>query len=192
MLRQQGCDALADLYAEAADELTQQIAVTGLGGLTGWRKAAVSPGGGRYHGEPDSTRFGLPYYTPETPSSRQRINPEGGRMNCGLCATASEDLMAGRNPNSVPGSDRPMTRAEVSAATGLPFRSVGGLNVIVSDMLRWGPGARAIVGAWPQKGLGHYFNVANIDGKVVFLDFQSGKANPAASRYRNYYIMRTN
>lgn len=37
MLRQQGCDALADLYAEAADELTQQIAVTGLGGLTGWQ-----------------------------------------------------------------------------------------------------------------------------------------------------------
>lgn len=85
-----------------------------------------------------------------------------------------------------------MTRAEVSATTGLAFRSVGGLNVIVSDMLRWGPGARGIVGAWPQKGIGHYFNVANIDGKVVFLDFQSGKANPAANRYRNYYLMRTN
>lgn len=45
MLRQQGCDALADLYAEAADELAQQLAVTGIGGLTGWRRAAVSPGG---------------------------------------------------------------------------------------------------------------------------------------------------
>ncbi|MFE6288309.1 putative adhesin [Streptomyces sp. NPDC057877] len=43
MLRQQGCDALADLYAEAADELTQQIAVTGLAGLTGWRRTAVYP-----------------------------------------------------------------------------------------------------------------------------------------------------
>lgn len=39
MLRQQGCDALADLYAEAADELTQQLAVTGLAGLTGWRRS---------------------------------------------------------------------------------------------------------------------------------------------------------
>ncbi|MEV4920930.1 DUF6531 domain-containing protein [Streptomyces tirandamycinicus] len=192
MLRQQGCDALADKYAEAAEELTQQIALVGIGGLTGWRRAAVEPGGGRYYGEPDSTRFGLPYYTPETPSSTQRINPEGGRMNCGLCATAGDDLMAGRNPNSVPGADRPMTRAEVSAVTGLAFRSVGGLNVIVSEMLRWGPGARAIVGAWPQKGIGHYFNVVNIDGKVIFLDFQSGKAKPAAPRYRNYYLMRTN
>lgn len=49
MLRQQGCDALADLYAEAADELTQQLTVTGLGGLTGWRRAAVEPEtSGRY------------------------------------------------------------------------------------------------------------------------------------------------
>lgn len=192
MLRQQGCDALADLYAEAAEELTQQIALVGIGGLTGWRRAAVEPGGGRYYGEPSSTRFGLPYYTPETPSSMSRINPEGGRRNCGLCATAGDDLMAGRNPNGVSGADRPLTRAEVSAMTGLPFRKVGGLNVIVSDMLRWGPGARAVIGAWPRKGVGHYFNVANIDGKVVFLDFQSGKANPAHKRYRDYYVMRTN
>ncbi|MFC8437328.1 RHS repeat-associated core domain-containing protein [Streptomyces griseoincarnatus] len=192
MLRQQGCDALADLYAETAEELTQQRALVGIGGLTGWRRAAVEPGGGRYYGEPSSTRFGLPYYTPETPSSMSRINPEGGRRNCGLCATTGDGLMAGRNPNGVSGADRPLTRAEVSAMTGLPFRKVGGLNVIVSDMLRWGPGARAIIGAWPRKGVGHYFNVANIEGKVVFLDFRSGKANPAHKKYRDYYVMRTN
>nr|WP_243460381.1 RHS repeat-associated core domain-containing protein [Streptomyces sp. M54] len=192
MLRQQGCDALADLYAEAADELTQQLAVSGLGGLTGWRRAAVDPSGGRYHGEPESTRFGLTYYTPETPSSKLRINPENGKRNCGLCATAGDDLMAGRNPNGVSGADRPLTRTEVSAITGLPFRSVGGLNVIVSDVLRWGPGSRGIVGAWPRNGIGHYFNVANIGGKVVFLDFQQGKANPARADFRHYYLMRTN
>ncbi|MFF9392304.1 DUF6531 domain-containing protein [Streptomyces griseoluteus] len=193
MLRDQGCDALADLYADAAEELTQQIAVTGLGGLTGWRRAAVEPGGGgRHYGEPQSTRFGLPYYTPETPSSTQRINPQGGKRNCGMCATAGDDLMAGRNPNAVSGSPQPLTRAQVSAITGLAWRNVGGLNVIVSDVLRWGPGARGIVGAWPEKGVGHYFNVANLDGKVVFLDFQTGKANPAAQRYRHYYLMRTN
>ncbi|MFE7754148.1 RHS repeat-associated core domain-containing protein [Streptomyces sp. NPDC057429] len=43
MLRQQGCDALADLYAEAADELTQQVALVGVGGLTGWRRQAYEP-----------------------------------------------------------------------------------------------------------------------------------------------------
>ncbi|MGW1604563.1 DUF6531 domain-containing protein [Streptomyces eurythermus] len=42
MLRQQGCDALADLYAETADELAQQLLLTGVGGLTGWRRTAVA------------------------------------------------------------------------------------------------------------------------------------------------------
>ncbi|MEU3923131.1 toxin glutamine deamidase domain-containing protein [Streptomyces sp. NPDC029004] len=47
-------------------------------------------------------------------------------------------------------------------------------------------------GAWPRKGVGHYFNVINRDGKIIFLDFQSRKAKPAAPRYRDYYVMRTN
>ncbi len=42
MLRQQGCDALADLYAETTDELAQQLVLTGVGGLTGWRRTAVA------------------------------------------------------------------------------------------------------------------------------------------------------
>ncbi|MFI9182074.1 DUF6531 domain-containing protein [Streptomyces goshikiensis] len=42
MLRQQGCDALADLYAETADELAQQLVLTGVGGLTGWRRTAMA------------------------------------------------------------------------------------------------------------------------------------------------------
>ncbi|WP_353947239.1 DUF6531 domain-containing protein [Streptomyces sp. HUAS MG91] len=45
LLRQQGCDALADQYADAADELVEQLVVTGVGGLTGWRKAAAAPRG---------------------------------------------------------------------------------------------------------------------------------------------------
>ncbi|MFF5607229.1 RHS repeat-associated core domain-containing protein [Streptomyces cellulosae] len=56
MLRQQGCDALADLYADAADELAQQIAVVGIGGLTGWRRAAVEPDISQYPGEAGSLR----------------------------------------------------------------------------------------------------------------------------------------
>ncbi|MFF9757280.1 hypothetical protein ACF1FC_31700 [Streptomyces sp. NPDC014344] len=55
MLRQQGCDALADLYAETAEELTQQVVLVGVGGLTGWRKAAVSP-----HGAAGATVMGVP------------------------------------------------------------------------------------------------------------------------------------
>ena len=100
MLRDQGCDKLADQYDAAADQLTQQIVLVGIGGLTGWeRDAAVAPvaGAGRWYGEASETSFGKPYYTPETPSSSSVINPDGGRQNCGLCAMAGDDLMAGRS-----------------------------------------------------------------------------------------------
>ncbi|PPT15892.1 hypothetical protein CYQ11_26215 [Streptomyces cinnamoneus] len=193
MFRDQGCDELHDTYSRAADDLAMQIAATGLGGLRGWKKDAVTPpAGGRYYGGRSETRYGLPYYTPEHLPSMERINPEGGRMNCGLCATAGDDLMAGKNPNAVPGADRPMRPDEVSALTGRPFVRKGGLDPLVRDVLSWGPGARGIVGAWPTRGMGHYFNVVNADGKVVFFDFQTGRANPADQRYRNYYLMRTN
>ncbi|MCH0561465.1 hypothetical protein [Streptomyces sp. MUM 16J] len=44
MLRQQGCDQLADQYDAAGDQLTQQILLVGIGGLTGWEKDAVEAG----------------------------------------------------------------------------------------------------------------------------------------------------
>jgi hypothetical protein len=85
-----------------------------------------------------------------------------------------------------------MRPSEVSAQTGRPFVRKGGLDPLVREVLSWGPGARGIVGAWPTRGLGHYFNVVNVDGKVIFYDFQTGQAHPADPRYRNYYLMRTN
>lgn len=65
---------------------------------------------------------------------------------------------------------------------GCSFRKVGGFNVVVSDVLRWRPGARAIVGAWPKRGIGHHLNVADINDKVVFLDFQAKKRTIRRSR----------
>lgn len=193
MFRDQGCEALYDVYSQVAVDLAAEVALTGLTGLKGWQKAALSPpAGGRYYGAPNETRFGTPYYTPDHSSSQQRINPEGGQMNCGLCAVAGDDLLAGKNPNGVPGADHPMTRDQVSALTGRPFVAKGGLDGLVKDVLSWGPGARGIVGAWPRKGVGHYFNVINVDGRVVFMDFQQGRAKPANPRYRHYFLMRTN
>lgn len=87
-----------------------------------------------------------------------------------------------------------MAPSEVAALTGRPFVVKGGLDPIVRDVLSWGPGARGIVGGFPRQSgrIGHYFNVVNLDGKVVFLDFQQGKANPADPRWKIYYLMRTN
>ncbi|WP_369366114.1 RHS repeat-associated core domain-containing protein [Streptomyces sp. CG4] len=69
MLRQQGCDQLADQYDAAGDQLTQQILLTGLGGLTGWEKDAVEPtttqprrfGPGAAHGDDPALSGANPY-----------------------------------------------------------------------------------------------------------------------------------
>ncbi|MFI9423297.1 DUF6531 domain-containing protein [Streptomyces achromogenes] len=192
MLRQQGCDALADMYADAADELAQQIAVTGLGGLTGWRRAAVEPAGGSrgWWGPEKNTLNGLPYSTPSTGPAVSRINPEGGTNNCGLCAAAGDELLAGKNPAPVPGADHIMTLQEVATAVGGTFIKRNGLSAVVRDVLQWGDGARGIVFKGPRVGIGHYFNVVNDQGRVVFFDFQRGQARPEDAYY--YYLMRTN
>ncbi|MFJ2272238.1 RHS repeat-associated core domain-containing protein [Streptomyces sp. NPDC087849] len=194
MFRDQGCEELYDVYSQAAGELTKQIVATGIGGLRGWQRDAAMPvgGAGRYYGPTGETRFGAPYYTPLHPESSTRINPEGGRRNCGLCAIAGDELMAGKKSGPVAGAPMPLTRAEMSTRTGKPWIKMNGAAPLVNQMLRWGPGARAIVGAWLKKGTGHYYNVINNDGKIIFLDFQNGKPKPFAERYDEWYLMRMN
>jgi RHS repeat-associated protein len=150
------------------------------------------PGAGRnWWGVPQESRFGGSYYTPETNSLRDSVNPGGGTHNCGVCADAADSTIGG-NPKSADPAPRPMTSEEMEryVGNGNTFVRKGGLSGVVNDVKNWGPGSRGIVGAWPTKGVGHYFNVINVDGKVVFIDAQTGKANPVRN-YTKYYIMRT-
>ncbi|MEQ4606257.1 RHS repeat-associated core domain-containing protein [Streptomyces cavourensis] len=201
MLRQQGCDALADLYGEAAEELAQQLAVTGIGGLTGWRRAAVSPetaansignlrfgpgGGGSVH----YLRGKLSYRTPTTPQLTQLVNPHKGGENCRACAVAVDRLLADGAPSSAPAN---LGRGADSAITGLyggkPFLRTT-LSGIVRDIKAGGDGARGIVwGFGPGPRDSHVFNVVNVKGDVIFLDGQSGHAKPGV--YRNFGLLRT-
>ncbi|WP_438306865.1 DUF6531 domain-containing protein (plasmid) [Streptomyces sp. HUAS TT11] len=202
MLRQQGCDELADLYGDAAEELAQQIALVGIGGLTGWRRAAVSPeeaaasignlrfgagGGGTVH----YLRGTLSYKTPITPELTRLVNPQKGGTNCRACAVAVDRLLADGAPSSAPanlgrGSDSAITRLY----GGRPFRSYNSLSGIVRDVLAGGDGTRGIVwGYGPKANDSHVFNVVNVKGDVIFLDGQSGHATPKV--YRNYAFLRT-
>jgi RHS repeat-associated protein len=196
LLRQQGCDALADLYAAAADELAQQIAVTGIGGLTGWRRAAVAPeaanvgnlrfgpGGGGVtlgHG-------GIPYKTPTTPQLKALVNPQGGETNCRACAVAVDRLLADGAPSSAPGRLKAGPTAPIEALYGGRQFKSSTLSGIVYEIRNAGDGARGIV--MGQKGRrAHVFNVVNVKGDVVFLDGQSGHAD--LSPWRNFSLLRT-
>ncbi|MFB8103170.1 toxin glutamine deamidase domain-containing protein [Streptomyces sp. NPDC056007] len=197
MLRQQGCDALADLYAEAADELTQQLAVTGLGGLTGWRRAAVMPEATPFKVE--NVRFGpgggvtlghggIPYKTPLTPQLKALVNPQGGETNCRACAVAVDRLLADGAPSSAPGKLEAGSTAPLEALYGGRQFKSSTISGIVNEIKTAGNGARGIV--MGQKGRrAHVFNVVNVKGEVVFLDGQSGHAS--LSLWRNFSLLRT-
>ncbi|MFB7272679.1 DUF6531 domain-containing protein [Streptomyces sp. NPDC056244] len=201
MLRQQGCEALADQYAKAADELSEQILLTGIGGLTGWRRAAVTPekaassignlrfgagGGGTVH----YLRGKLSYKTPITSKLTKLVNPQNGGTNCRACAVAVDRLLADGAPSSAPGNlGRGPDSAVSSLYGGRPFLSTT-LSGIVRDIKAGGDGARGIVwGYGPRPGDSHVFNVVNVKGDVIFLDGQTGHANPRP--YRNYGLLRT-
>ncbi|MFD8542209.1 toxin glutamine deamidase domain-containing protein [Streptomyces rubrogriseus] len=61
---------------------------------------------------------------------------------------------------------------------------------IVSDMQKTGSGARGIVWGQDEEG-GHVFNVVNIEGRVTFLDGQTGNASHAPT-WDGYQWIRTN
>ncbi|MEU1290608.1 toxin glutamine deamidase domain-containing protein, partial [Kitasatospora sp. NPDC005856] len=206
-LREFGCTNVADLVEKNADELATQVILSGLGGLRSWgtktfgAKADIAGGAAirRWWGaDVRTTMNGGTYLVPETPGLMERINPGCGRKNCGPVSVATDQLLAGKNPPPAAPADTPLYRLQLQALAGSkqPFVQKGGLSGIVSDMQGWGNGSRAIVMVEPtaaasQRGTqGHYFNVINDNGVVVFLDAQTSRAAPEGWRY--YYIMRTN
>lgn len=88
MLRQQGCPQLADLYESAGNQLAAQIAVLGIGGLTGWERAAAALDTSEVTGITDTT-------SPRTP-----VGHSGGNLNVvpgeGTTALNSPATIAGR------------------------------------------------------------------------------------------------
>ena len=193
MLREQGCDQLADRYDAVGDQYAQQLAVTVLGGVKGAEDDPALSGGlhlGMDLGPAEKAYNGLPYYTPETPGSASLINPEGGRRNCVLCSLAGDDHIAGKTPQPAPGDADLVLIDNMEKAKGRPFYQEGGrLSAVVKEVLGWGPGGRGFVAVTKGANSGHVFNVVNLDGKVVFLDYQLGKARPAG--WVTYYLMRT-
>lgn len=110
------------------------------------------------------------------------INPAGGTMNCGLCSAYGDEAIAGgptfqagleAEVAEEAGFDAGLSSRALEQETG-SFFSGSTPERITEQMLAGGPDSRGIVGVWNSAGEGHFFNVANFDGSVFALDFQSG------------------
>ncbi|WP_107416013.1 toxin glutamine deamidase domain-containing protein [Streptomyces sp. CdTB01] len=73
------------------------------------------------------------------------------------------------------GAAHVLTLQEVANTVEGAFVKKNSLSAVVSEVLKWRNGARGIVFKGPQVGIGHYFNMVNDQGKVVFFGFQRGK-----------------
>jgi filamentous hemagglutinin len=111
-------------------------------------------------------------------------------FNCANCAIATDASLSGRPASALPGE---VTKAEdlaahygTSWAPGSP-----GASSIEASMTAAGPGARGIaLGKYPNKDVGHFFNVVNEDGAIRFVDGQSG-APANLAPFERLWLLRT-
>ncbi|MFJ6791973.1 toxin glutamine deamidase domain-containing protein [Streptomyces angustmyceticus] len=132
------------------------------------------------------TVLGDGYKTPVTEDLMNMVNPGGGKKNCRACVLAVDRTLDGAPTSALPDLGRgPFEPLE--KYYGKRFRNRS-LSNIVKDIKGAGDGSRGIVYGANKDG-GHVFNVVNRDGDVVFLDGQTGHANPTP--YLNYKFLRT-
>ena len=93
--------------------------------------------------------------------------------NCGSCAFAVHQRFEG-DMDIVATTDNIGTIEEMNAVTGMEQVAMTP-DEIQQTLLDQGNGAHAIIGIDRADGPGHWFNAANIDGKVVAIDGQTGE-----------------
>lgn len=103
--------------------------------------------------------------------------------NCGSCAYAVYQRLEG-NPNICATTENIEYNDEMEALTGME-QVVMSPAEIETRLLEQGDGSHAIIGIDREVGPGHWFNAANIGGKVVAIDGQTGEINDWPPDYGN-------
>ena len=94
--------------------------------------------------------------------------------NCGSCTYAVYQRLEGNSNDICATAENIGYNEEMEALTGMEQVSMSP-EEIQSRLLEAGDGAHAIIGIDRAVGPGHWFNAANIGGKVVAIDGQSGE-----------------
>ncbi|OCG22604.1 toxin glutamine deamidase domain-containing protein [Gilliamella sp. App4-10] len=125
------------------------------------------------------------------------VNPgypiEGRTHNCVNCAIATDATLGGNPASALPiNSKNGVPISVLEKQFGTKFQNVSGHNNIIEQMSNAGPGARGVVfGSYGPGQPGHVFNVVNQNGKIRFLDGQTGKAADI-SKFKSFKFLRTN
>jgi hypothetical protein len=144
--------------------------------------------------------------TKVTDGTHPNVGEWGFRTNCQSCVQAVDKQLAGvakdaKAVERVPGDamSSPYWKQHIANGVGTSntFKNVGSYDDIVTELHNAGDGARGIIhgmrtGPGGVSVAGHVFNVVNRNGRVFFLDGQTGKL----ARLENYSggmeLLRTN
>ncbi|MFE1315733.1 putative T7SS-secreted protein [Streptomyces sp. NPDC058755] len=132
-----------------------------------------------------------PYETPNLADLAKQFNPEGGMYNCTYTVDAFEQYMRGEGIHPVPGDvggTHSLDRLE--SVYGGSFQRTKFWDMI--DHIRnAGDGARGIVAGRASPTMpGHVFHILNQQGRVLFVDVQTGFVDPTVMK--TFKLMRTN
>ncbi|MET8586410.1 toxin glutamine deamidase domain-containing protein [Streptomyces collinus] len=131
-----------------------------------------------------------PYETPNLSHLTKYFNPEGGMQNCSYVAEAFDRYLAGEGIKPVPGSIPLQSLDRLEGVYGRNFEDTSFWDM-VDHVRNSGDGARGLVAAKVSGNLpGHVFGVVNSQGRVLFVDVQTGFVDPMA--YKTFKLMRTN
>ncbi|WP_075508691.1 toxin glutamine deamidase domain-containing protein [Gilliamella sp. App2-1] len=125
------------------------------------------------------------------------VNPgypiEGRTHNCVNCAIATDATLGGNPASALPiNSKNGVPISVLEKQFGTKFQNASRPNNIIEQMSNAGSGARGIVfGSYGPGQPGHVFNVVNQNGKIRFLDGQTGKAADM-SKFKSFKFLRTN
>ncbi|MGW5284358.1 putative T7SS-secreted protein [Streptomyces collinus] len=131
-----------------------------------------------------------PYETPNLADLAKQFNPEGGMTNCTYTVDAFERYLRGEGINPVPGDIKIQQLDRLQHVYGGSFERKGFWEM-VDHIRNSGDGARGIVAARPwTDDPGHVFHIVNHQGRVLFVDVQTGFVDPML--YKTFKLMRTN
>jgi RHS repeat-associated protein len=131
-----------------------------------------------------------PYETPDLTDLAKQFNPEGGMTNCTYTVDAFEQYLRGEGVHPVPANIKVQFLDRLESVYGGTFQDRGFWDM-VDHIRNSGDGSRGIVAARPwTDDAGHVFHIVNHQGRVLFVDVQTGFVDPMA--YKSFKLLRTN
>ncbi|MFI6906793.1 toxin glutamine deamidase domain-containing protein [Nonomuraea sp. NPDC050394] len=124
----------------------------------------------------------------------QHINPTGSRRNCPEMALAVDDVLARRVAVAGPLPGAPMGQARgVYQRRAIEGTTRSDSLDAAERTIAANPGSRGIVMASGTSGNAHIYNVANVNGRVLYLDGQYKLVSPTNphSQFTSFEFFRT-